>query len=427
MDALLDGRYADWVRAHETGVITLASAVVMLVAWYWCICIFPPADDVLNFYKNAECIKDGMLPYVDFTFEFPPFALVFFMIPSLFTSDVNTYAVLFALMIAVFVVLTQYFLMRICERVKISRILVAVLFLVLTLIYFSEAVKKFDTIVMFTTVLALWFVVSGRRKSAYTMLAVGAFIKMYPALFIPLLMIFDIVENRRKGAVDALYGVLCCLGVAALAFVPLMIAGVPLSDSLSFITFHADRGFHVESFVAVLIEFASLFGITEFELVPIHYTFDIDNPLCDILQPVWLQVCLAVFIIVFAGIVYSMYRRGTGADELGRFRMMVVCFGIVTVVFLLTNKVFSTQYMIWLIPIAALLCVTGERNVSGASTLVFLLAQVFTYFITKYDSGTENFIVSNMLRDSVLIIALAMMLVYMLYRRGPLAGPGVRV
>ena len=202
---------------------------------------------------------------------------------------------------------------------------------------------------------------------------------------------------------------------------------MPVSDSLSFITFHADRGFHVESFVAVLIEYFSMFGYTEFELVPVHYTFDIDNPLCDILQPIWLQVCVAIFAVVLVGIIYSMYRKGTGSDDLGRFRMMVACFGIMTVVFLLTNKVFSTQYMIWLIPIAALICVTGERNVSGASTLVFLLAQVFTYFITRYDSGTDNFIISNLMRDSVLIIALVMMLVYVLYRRGPLAGPGIHV
>ena len=60
-------------------ILGISAAVFLLALWYT-VNTYPPKDDILNFYNQAEMIKDGMMPYRDFVFEFPPFSLLFFLI-----------------------------------------------------------------------------------------------------------------------------------------------------------------------------------------------------------------------------------------------------------------------------------------------------------------------------------------------------------
>ena len=131
------------LAGRETHLIVLLTSVVFLTAWAICIQIFPPTDDVVNFFNNAELMKSCLLPYKDFVFEFPPLSLPLFLIPSIFTSDLTVYTWLFGLEVVISAVVVQYFLMRMCEVVGLNRGLVALMFGALVILYFSESLKKF--------------------------------------------------------------------------------------------------------------------------------------------------------------------------------------------------------------------------------------------------------------------------------------------
>lgn len=73
-------------------VIAAVLFSVTAVLLYW----FGPQNDVLNFYRQGMCIRNGMLPYSGFVFEFPPLALGFFAFPTIFTTDLTVYHWIFA-------------------------------------------------------------------------------------------------------------------------------------------------------------------------------------------------------------------------------------------------------------------------------------------------------------------------------------------
>ena len=411
------------LAGRETHLIVLLTSVVFLTAWAICIQIFPPTDDVVNFFNNAELMKSGLLPYKDFVFEFPPLSLPLFLIPSIFTSDLTVYTWLFGLEVVISAVVVQYFLMRICEVVGLNRGLVALMFGALVILYFSESLKKFDMMAMLFTVLAFYFFATGRRTLAYAMFAVGAFIKMYPALFIPLLMAMDLSEKGIRGLRDIAAGLMACIAILIISVLPLCCLSVSLSDVFSFMGFHSDRGFQVESFVAIIIQGMSLIGLTSFELIGSHWTYDVVNPICDLLQPYWMKVSVVIIIVSMALALIGFLRMSENLDNRSRFRVFVASTGMILIVFLLVNKVFSTQYTIWLFPIVAILVSLDGRKLSVPMAVIGLAVQFFSVFIVLNDSGSTPFIIANILRDASLIIMLIMVSAYLLFGRGPLRDP----
>jgi hypothetical protein len=47
------------------------------------------------YFNDASSILDGSLPYRDFTFEYPPLAALFFLLPRLLTHSYSTYSLLY--------------------------------------------------------------------------------------------------------------------------------------------------------------------------------------------------------------------------------------------------------------------------------------------------------------------------------------------
>ncbi len=88
-------------------------AALLFMIEFCFIMLVDPFGDVVNFYNQAEMVKDGMVPYVDFVFEFHSFAIMFFLIPVMFISSQDTYGILFGFMM---VLLCLYYLIRIANR-----------------------------------------------------------------------------------------------------------------------------------------------------------------------------------------------------------------------------------------------------------------------------------------------------------------------
>lgn len=396
--AIAQGRDPSTVTIITMASIFIATAIVLM--------IFGPAEDVLNFYNQAMCLKDGLLPYVDFDFEFPPMALMFFAIPGLFTSDLVTYSRLFALQCAVFQAVAIWCVSRMVpDRFGSKRDLVTIVFALMMLVYISESVKKFDGIVMSLTVISLYFFVKGRWGPAYAIIAVAAFTKMYPCFLLVLMLAYNIITS--KGGVKAVRtGIIATSAVAAISFVPLWIAGVPFADSMSFIGYHTGRGFQVESTVATIVQIMAFMGITEATIVPSNYTHDVIGPITDALSPYWVAVCLFAVALALIFCFRAMLRDRGGCDAVKLSAMvMLVC-----TTFVLTNKVFSTQYMMWIFPFIALMCCACRfdtpRMRAMALLVVFLLIQLVCMSIIGLDIGSELFVLSCATRDIILVLLL---------------------
>ena len=193
-------------KDHSDLVILVVSAIIMLALLIIYTVNGNGADnDVVNFYKHAEAIKAGQIPYKDFVFEFPPFSLVFFMIPSMFTSEMHTYVVLYGVEIVFFSVLTLYFMIKVAEKMKVNKYLVSIIFMIV--LYFDQMIRKFDIIVA-ALFISLYLFCEKKYTFSYAVMAFAALIKIYPIFLIPVFIIMNLADkedammkNVQKGIV----------------------------------------------------------------------------------------------------------------------------------------------------------------------------------------------------------------------------------
>ncbi len=153
-------------------------------------------SDVVNFYNRAEMVKDGMVPYVNFVFKFSPFAIVFFLIPAMFTSDQDTCGILFGFMVVLMALLCLYYPIWIANKIGINRALDAWMFMALILIYEADLVRKFDAIPMDLTMMTLFYYVEWRTALTYELSAFGALVKIYPIRILALFLAIDLADRR---------------------------------------------------------------------------------------------------------------------------------------------------------------------------------------------------------------------------------------
>ena len=74
-----------------------------------------PYSSIGIYFDYASRVLDGSLPYRDFTLEYPPFALFFFILPRLFTSSFWGYTIAFQMEAFLFDLLGLYLIYRIAQ------------------------------------------------------------------------------------------------------------------------------------------------------------------------------------------------------------------------------------------------------------------------------------------------------------------------
>lgn len=413
IEGFLGRRFSD--RSPEER-IRAASLFIVLVLFLATVLVFildgGPRGDIVNFYGYAMAMKGGEIPYVDFEYEFPPASLLFFMVPALFTSDLTVYYWIFGLMSAAFMSAAVICVMRMAPS-EGSGYLAALLFVVLILLYLTESVKKFDSIPMSLTAISLYLFSKGRWSWSYGFMAVASFTKLYPCLFLPLMVAYNLFSE--KGGRDAVgRGVLSCAAVLSIVFLSLWSIGVSPAEALSFLGFHGDRGFQTESTMATVMELLGLLGLSEIQIVDAHNTYDVIGPIADALATYWTYVISAV---VIAALVFCFRYLARSGGERG-FQALAVSMLLVCAAFMLINKVFSTQYMMWLFPLLAMLLFLPEANGREKKTIGWIaLMQILCIVILRSDIGSWVYVSACAGRD-IIMIAIVCAAVMIMIGRG---------
>ncbi len=359
-------------------------------------------QDVINFFAHSEAIKSGQMPYRDFVFEFPPFSLVFFIIPGLFTSDLEAYALLFGLEVVVFIAVALHFTLLICERIGANKLAVTIVFTMFFVIYFP--IRKFDIFPACATLIALYFFMERRFGLAYGFAAFATLTKIYPALIILLFLMLNVLEKTEGRRWNIAKGALACIVVSVMAVAPLMLAGVSFTDCLGFIGFHADRGFQVESLFAEFVRVLTVLGLTTSGIVPAHDTHDVVGPLCDAVMPFWTAVVViaigAMFVVVARFVVVNRREGSVGWSD----RSLILMATVIVLMFMMTNKVFSTQYMVWVMPMLALIPMMAKgTDMKIVACIIVLLSVDFGRYFLAYDNYTDLYLIFNLFRDMALV------------------------
>ncbi len=317
--------------------------------------ILPTADDVDIYFRYTRWTLSGELPYRDFVIEYPPFSLVFFIIPGLLCYplgglEIERYKLLFhtecfalnlaTLWLAYALLKQLYPAVATKAHHNLSWRMAAFTFgSILISLYLMQ---RFDVGATFLTILAIWLFYKHQPLWSGVALGLGFTAKLYPGILLPLVLLYFLyVKNDWRSIWRYLAGFsLACVVV----LVPFILTG---SEGLKvFLSYHIDRGIELETIYATIIVFGSYLGLTHALSMTDHGGLGLAS---DWVKP----LATASTILTFAGLLliyYFIWR--TLSRNGGRVRLdwFVNVVSLTILWFILANKVLSPQYLVWLLP-----------------------------------------------------------------------------
>ncbi len=332
-----------------------------------------PHGDVQLYHETTKSLLMGQLPYAEIEFEYPPYALIWFLIPALGGNLLN-FHFLFALQLLLLDMAIKIGLLIEGERWSKgwAALLPIALFSIHSLFLNHFYLQRMDLIPAGLTVAALLAFSRQRLFLAGLFISIGAGTKLYPALFgLPLLAL---AWNRRQAAP---------LIKGALAGLAPLIAMLPFLPWWQFLTFHSDRGFEVEALYAAILWLLHFFIDLDLNWTWVHAWQEVKGPDAD----PWVPCALVLFATTVIGstllATWRIYRDRTTDLHLGYLAKVSL---FVLLPFVAFNIVLSPQYLIWLGVLAALGVLWGNRFWMLLIPVAAILTPVF-YPSPQFSSG----------------------------------------
>ncbi len=371
--ACIAGGGTDPWRATGVAVVALA---LFLGSWGLLHVGFYTRDQVVDtpvYQRYGDAMRSGQVPYRDFRLEYPPGALPTFVIPSLLRErrdDLDGYergfealmwlcgAGLLAAMVAALDAL----------GVRPARIGAAVAFAALAPLALGSVVRtRFDLWPAALTAGALALLLRGRTRLAFAVLGAAVAAKLYPGVLLPL---FVAEVWRREGRRAALWASGVFGAVMAAVFLPFAVLG---ADGLGW-SFgrQLSRPLQIESLgSSFLLAAHQAFGLG-ITMRSGHGSQNLVGTGADVLAGIQTAVQAAALI----GIWVWFARGPADGGRLVRAAAAAVC------AFVAVGKVFSPQFLIWLVPLVPL--VRGRRGLAASAVFGAVLVLTQLWFPFRY-------------------------------------------
>jgi uncharacterized membrane protein len=320
--------------------------------------------DVHVYQGYAEQLLHGALPYRDVFVEYPPGAFAVFLPPTAFGAGHYNAAfkALMALCGAATIVLVALVLAELGASKR--RIWAGVGLLALSPIALGPiSLNTYDAWPALLTVLALWLLLRGHDLPAFAVLGVAVSAKVYPLVLVPLAGWF---VWRRAGTRRATLAIGVLVAVAALVVAPFA-AYAPHGVFESFRA-QATRGLQIESLGASLLLVLDRLGLYDAQVVETTGVAgrNLAGPGAEAVA-----AGLLVLEALAVATVWILYARARETRD-----RLPLAWAAAVAGFLAFTKVFSPQYLVWLLPLV--LAAGGPAAVALAAAAV-VLAQVWFF------------------------------------------------
>ena len=329
-----------------------------------------PRGEPPRYLAVANEILAGAVPYRDLPVEYPPLALVPWIVPRLVSGDdIHRYAWLLAVQNAVLATGIALCLAWLTRRgwstAGVSAVLATGALLLLGA--GNIVVWLFDLVAALLVGLALVAVALRRPAFAGLLLGVGTMVKVYPAVVLPVLVLAYLAEGDRRSAGRIL---VAAAAAVALVMVPtFLVAGEGVR---SFLDYQADRGLQLESVTAGLAMLVALFGGPDTTVYQGFGAWQIRGPLTGQLAALSsIALILAVGVVLVSALV--RVRRDVRIQGMVAPASIVACTTAAILAVMVANKVLSPQFLVWLLPVAPLLPRPQALLAAGTSLLTFVL------------------------------------------------------
>jgi hypothetical protein len=363
------------------------------------------AGEIPIFMNAVDALWQGRL-YRDAVFEYPPYALIWFLAPHAWAHDVQSFRLAFGLEIWLFdAAIKAVFLWRgIRGRQGFPDLIPFFVYSLGSAALGHLLLMKYDAVPAALSLAAVLAVAGGRPLLGGATVALAAGTKAYPALFIPILAIaawqWSDRHLRRFAA-----------GVA-IAAAPLLLLAAWM-PWWKFAAFHGGRGLEVGSLAASAVWALHLTGV-DASWALVGTSNEVGGPLASqLLAPArlfWVVSTLACLAMAVATILRIARSRGSGPAPATAVAALML---LTAAAFVATNTVFSPQFHLWLIPLAALVLEGRAATDGGLPRLAARAAWVVivaTMIVPTFYPSREYTLGLGALKTGVLVLRNVMLL-----------------
>ena len=344
------------------------------------------AGDIVLYDYYAEQAWHGRHFFTEMPIEYPPLNALLFMVPQALVAILpsTSYYGVFLALAALADILQKRALAAMGGSWRLS-LQIILLASACTAALGYTYLKRFD---VFAAALTTWLLVCLSRRpaslGAWVLWALATACKLYPGTLAPLLLGYSLHQKvpRRRVAMQLGVGV----GVWVLVHAAATLYGG--TGSWSWVTYMRARGLQLASVYTAIGILFDHWG----QPVPTFYAFG-----CVQVRTVWSDLCVALSPWLTMGLMgITWWRtwplRGTPA---GLWRASLAC----VVALLITSKVLSPQYIIWLVPLMSVAAVLPRPD--WWLTVLALLVCLTTAGLFPYELEIGE---GKMLRQGVLVL-----------------------
>ena len=335
-------------------------------------CFLSLLQELAIYYKYSLKLSEGLVPYRDFQLEYPPLALAFFYLPQLLhfwePISFHTFCLsIYCINAFLSLLLGLAFLHTWYPNNHAEKTAAAFKFLLLIAIITPISIFRFDIFPAFLTAFSAYFLCREHPFLSGIFLGLGTLSKLYPVILLPLFLLY-LLANKKKHALLPL--------LAGIAF-PLLFC-LPLSFvkpdwPMDFLGYHLHRGLQIESTAAGILLLWHNITAIPFAINFNYGAFHLASPLSQtgITLLTFLAPVLMLWTLSSAWSRFREEKERTGTITSASLNTHALC---LLLVFMATNKVFSPQYIVWLLPF-----IPALQGINYGMAAIFFITTIFIY------------------------------------------------
>ena len=366
----------------------LAPAVLLAACWALVWSTDTRITDVFIYRHYADLLAGGTLPYSSgFSLEYPPLALVPMWLARVLGGSGTDYETAFGALMVLASLATLFLVDALGGRRA------AWLFAFTPLAAGAVLRTHFDLVPAAVLVGALLALARGRTTTGFAVLGVGAMVKGFPAVIVPVAGAWLWARGERRALARGLAAFAAVVVVVSLPFV-----GQGYFDAFRF---HVDRPVQVESTPAVVrYALGGSRGTGSTSMADRYGSNGLVEGSADAVETAFTALLLATLALL-------AWLATLRADP----RHLLVCCAAAVVAFVALGKVFSPQYVAWLAPLAALAWAWRQRSAAVLLAAAVVLTRFefpSRYFaLVEGDGGVRRLVAVRDLLVVAALIALA--------------------
>jgi uncharacterized membrane protein len=302
----------------------------------------------------GSAIDHGLFPYRDFPVEYPPGALPVFVAP-VYVYGYASYAQVFGWLMAAFGVACL-----IAAALAGARPRALAFIAVSPLLIGAMALSRYDLWPTLFVVCALAAFLHDRHRLGWLALGAAVVAKGFALAFVPVALVWTL---RRRGPRELVLALAAGAAVVVAAVLPFAILA---PDGLwHSVSGQLSRPLQIESLAASLLT-----TFSHPEVISTHGSLNLGGQ-------GWVAAVTSVLEFVVLVALWVAFARGPATDErLIRYTAACLC------AFVAFGKVLSPQFLIWLVPVVAL--VRGLRGIAACALLAGAMIATQVYFPGRY-------------------------------------------